>query len=64
MFNRDDFYTTKEFQEKTGYPRDSVWRWCRESKVSSHQIGKTYIIPKTKENEAFAKKKMSIKNNT
>ncbi len=52
MVIMDFFYTLGDVAARAGVAPVSVWRWVRDGKLSSQQVGREVLIPKW-EAEAF-----------
>jgi len=59
---KNNYYTPSEVAVKTGYTKDCVWRWIRESKIPSEKVaGRVYLIPKNKQIEDWIAMKIKAK---
>lgn len=42
----DYFYTEKQAAKVLGVNRITIWRWIKESKFNTQQVGREVLIPK------------------
>lgn len=42
----DYFFTTKQASEILGINRITIWRWMKQGKIETQQVGREILIPK------------------